>query len=306
MAERVGAGAGKPVVEELSFRSEQVYVALVVNRRHRSARIVDFLAGNFPQKQAAIHQIAVREGIERVYTLVEREESAGWAKVGYAREGNIPGYYKRSDAYVMGHLIHNPPRVNADGALIAPVADMAKAEKALNAAKKLNGVGAPKSARTQIMSDVEMQSLRAALKGKQKGFTSFDDRFGRTGARVHVTARDGRGSAKAGEQIVSAEVQECFGNAYLQIAQAPATEVDAKMLVAALNGLIEHLKAREVASTFAFAHVNDTLTSAAMLAAGFRKTGLLAQHLVGADNKRADTILWTRKTGAAAADADAA
>ena len=120
MVERTGAGAAKPVVEELLFRSGSVHVALVVNRRHRSARVVDFLDGNFPQKQAAIHQIALREGIERVYTLVEREQSGGWAKVGFAREGSIPGYYKRSDAYVMGHLVHDPPRVTAEGGFDRP------------------------------------------------------------------------------------------------------------------------------------------------------------------------------------------
>jgi hypothetical protein len=292
-------GSNRPVVEELHHRSDQVYICLVVNRRHRSARIVDFLAGNFPQKQAAIQQIALREGIERVYTLVEKEESSGWARVGYAREGNIPGYYKRSDAYLMGHLIHNPPRLTPEGVPIPPAADTVRAEKALAAAKKLKDAIAPKGVRTQLMSESEVSALRAAARGK-KGFAQFDDRFGRTGARLHVAARN-----KSAEQIVSAEVQECFGNAYLQLAHAPASEADAKILVAALTALGDELRGREVASTFAFSPVSDTLTNAAMLAAGFRKTGLLAQHLL-VGTERADTILWTRKTGAATADADAA
>ncbi len=304
MAERTGAGATKPVVEEIHHRSEQVYVCLVVNRRHRSARIVDFLAGNFPQKQAAIQRIASREGIQRVYTLVEREESTGWAKVGYAREGSIPGYYKRSDAYVMGHLIHNPPRTNADGVLLAPVADVNKAEKALNAAKKLKEEISPRTVKTQMMSEQEIADLRASAKGK-KGFAAIDDRFLRSGSRIHLAARDSKGAAKSGEQIVSAEVQECFGNAYLQIAASPTSEMDARVLAGALNNLVDQLKAKEVASAFAFTPVGDLLTNAALLSAGFRKTGLLAQHLI-ADDKRCDTILWTRKTGLAAADADAA
>ena len=223
MAERTGAGATKPVVEEIHHRSEQVYVCLVVNRRHRSARIVDFLAGNFPQKQAAIQRIASREGIQRVYTLVEREESTGWAKVGYAREGSIPGYYKRSDAYVMGHLIHNPPRTNADGVLLAPVADVNKAEKALNAAKKLKEEISPRTVKTQMMSEQEIADLRASAKGK-KGFAAIDDRFLRSGSRIHLAARDSKGAAKSGEQIVSAEVQECFGNAYVSPDRGVADE----------------------------------------------------------------------------------
>lgn len=303
MAERTGAGASKPVVEEIHFRNEQVYVCLVVNRRHRSARVVDFLAGNFPQKQAAIQQIAVREGLERIYTLVEREESTGWAKVGYAREGSIPGYYKRSDAYMMGHLIHNPPRVTDDGALIAPVADVNRAEKALVAAKKLKDQMRPRNVRTQVVTEQDLATRRATAKGK-KGLAAFDDRFGRTGTRLHLSARDSK-NPKAPEQMISAEVQECFGNAYLQLAQSPASETDARVLVGALNVLIDQLKDREVGSAFAFTIVSDLLANAAMLGAGFRKTGLLAQHLV-VDDKRSDTILWSRKTGAAADAADAA
>jgi hypothetical protein len=306
MAERNGAGSSRLVVEELHFRSELVYVSLVVNRRHRSARVVDFLAGNFPQKQAAIQQIAVKEGIDRIYTLVEREESSGWAKVGYSREGSIPGYYKRSDAYVMGHLVHNPPRTSPEGALLPPVADSARAERALNAAKKIkDDVPTIKSARTHVMSDDDLATLSASGARGKKGGAYFEDRFGRTGARIHVAAKDSKGSVKTGEQMVSAEVQECFGNAYIQIAAAPGSEHDARMLVAALNSLVDQLKVREVASTFAFTPVPDTLTNAAMLSAGFRKTGLLAQHLVVGD-KRSDAILWTRKTQPAAADADAA
>jgi hypothetical protein len=194
--------------------------------------------------------------------------------------------------------------VTADGSPVAPVADIARCEKALNAAKKLKDAMAPKNVRTQVMTDNDMATLKAAARGK-KGVSFVDDRFGRTGARIHLAAKETKGSAKAGDQIVTAEVQECFGNAYVQLATSPATEADARVLVGVLNGLVDQLKDREVASTFAFAPVSDTFTSAAMLAAGFRKTGLLAQHLIVGD-KRADTILWTRKTGAAAADADAA
>jgi hypothetical protein len=305
MSDRIGVGANKPIVEELHFRNEQVYVCLVVNRRQRNARIVDFLSGNFPQKQAAIQQIAVREGIERVYTLVEREESSGWVRVGYAREGSIPGYYKRSDAYVLGHIIHNPPLVNAEGGLIAPTVDVSRVEKAMVAAKKLRETFTDKAkpVRTQLMSDSEFESARAGIKNK-KSWTSVGDRFGRTGARVHLSARDGK-AARSSDQIVSAEVQECFGNAYIQIAAPPATEIDARILIGALNGLCDQLRTREVASTFAFSPVSDTLTNASMLAAGFRKTGVLAQHLLVGD-KRSDTVLWTRKLGSTAADADAA
>ena len=40
--------------------------------------------------------------MEKAYTLVERDEVATWVKLGFAKEGNIPGFYKRSDAFLLG------------------------------------------------------------------------------------------------------------------------------------------------------------------------------------------------------------
>ena len=42
------------------------------------------------------------EGIEKVYTLVERDEVSTWNKLGFAKEANVPCFYKRSDAYLLG------------------------------------------------------------------------------------------------------------------------------------------------------------------------------------------------------------
>jgi hypothetical protein len=303
MADRTAQGANKPLIEEIHHRDSQVYICLVVNRRHRSARIVDFLAGNFPQKQAAIQTICVREGIERVYTLVEREESTGWAKTGYAREGSIPGYYKRSDAHVMGHLVHSPPRVDEEGNLLAPVADAARAEKLVNQAKKQkDSLAALRGAKSEILDERQLDALRLAFKGRKGAPPALDDRFGRTGNRVHMVARDAR---KGTEQFVAAEVQDCFGNAYVQLGATPTAEPDARLLVTLLQSLSDELKGREVASAFTYGPVQDTLLGATLLSAGFKKTGLLAKHLLVA-GKRSDAVLWTKKLMATAADADAA
>lgn len=303
MAERGGATTGKPVIEELNFRAESVHICLMVNRKHRSARVVDFLAGNFPQKQAAIQAIAVRQGIERVFTLVEKEETTGWSRIGYAREGNIPGYYKRSDAYLMGHLVHDPPLLTPEGQWVAPVLDPAVAEKALNTARKVQGVTASANTRTQSVSEPHFATLRAGLKGKRAGWFP-EERLSRAGTRMFFTAVEPRSKGGA-ELLLSAEVQEFFGNAYLQLVTPPSTEPEARSLAGALVGIVEQLKSREIASLFTMTPVGDTLSNAALLAAGFRKTGLLAGHL-RAGERRVDTLLWARKTANAPADADAA
>lgn len=304
MIDRTSAPS-RPVIEEVHFRNEVVYVSLVVNRRHRSARVVDFLAGNFPQKVAAIDAIAIKQGIERVYTLVEKEESTGWSKVGYAREGSIPGYYKRSDAYLMGRVVGAAPLTPEEGTATVPLADSTRAEKTLTAAKKLldSVPSVPRGVKTAMISEFEINVMRDTVKAK-KATPWFEDRFGRSGTRLHAAARPTRASAKLNDQLVSADLQEPFGNAYLQLASYPSKPEDAALMVSALGALTEQLRTREITCTFAVAPSDSQWTSTAMLTAGFKKTGLLARHLLIGE-KRVDAILWTRRP-AVAADADAA
>lgn len=289
--------APRAAVEEIHIRRPGVYVSLVVSRRQRVARVVDFLAGNFIQKMQAIDVAALKEGIERVYTLVEREESLGWMKVGYAREGAIPAYYKRSDAYLMGHLVSANPTLTEEGLPEAPVADAARAEKTLNEAKKLLAeLGAARGVRTEVVDDAVAAIRWSSAKGKRPAW--LDERFGRTGTRFHVSAKPGRAGAKGGEQVVSIELQETFGNAYLQPAAAAAKPEDATLLQAALEAAGRDLDGREVSCVFALSPADQALTAAAFLAAGYKKTGLLAKHLAG-ERRRVDALLWTRRPAGA-------
>lgn len=65
-------------------------------------RVIDFRAGPSHAKRLFVLNFAKREGIEKVYTLVERDELSTWVKLGFSREANIPGFYKRSDAFLLG------------------------------------------------------------------------------------------------------------------------------------------------------------------------------------------------------------
>jgi hypothetical protein len=44
---------------------------------------------------------AQREGVERVFTVVERDEVSSWTRLGLRREGTIAAFYKRSDAFIL-------------------------------------------------------------------------------------------------------------------------------------------------------------------------------------------------------------
>ena len=95
----------KPNVEELYFRSDSAYLCLLLNRRTRSIRVVDFRAGALPAKRLYIQSVATEEKVEKVITLVEKDEVSSWTRVGFVREGTIPGFYKRSDGHLCGCVI---------------------------------------------------------------------------------------------------------------------------------------------------------------------------------------------------------
>src|SRR3984885_15751092 len=95
-------GTRPKTVEEIFFQNEAVSLCLLINRRARTMRVVDFRAGPTNAKRLFVLTLAQREGVEKAYTLVERDECATWVKLGFAKEGNIPGFYKRSDAFLLG------------------------------------------------------------------------------------------------------------------------------------------------------------------------------------------------------------
>ena len=61
-------------VEELLFKSESAFLCLLVNHRNKGIRVIDFRAGALPAKRMYIQKVAQQEGIEKVITLVEKDE----------------------------------------------------------------------------------------------------------------------------------------------------------------------------------------------------------------------------------------
>src|SRR5688572_16344099 len=105
MAKLRAAEVAPPVLEELHFRSDNAFLCLLLNRRNKFIRVIDFRAGALPAKRLFIQSIAKREGVEKVITLVEKDEVSSWTRVGFVREGTIPGFYKRSDGHLVGCVI---------------------------------------------------------------------------------------------------------------------------------------------------------------------------------------------------------
>lgn len=277
----------KPHVEELYFRSDSAYLCLLLNRRTRSIRVVDFRAGALPAKRLYIQSVATQENVEKVITLVEKDEVSSWTRVGFVREGTIPGFYKRSDGHLCGCVIGDKT-----ASIEVSDADSKLAERTINAGKKA-AKDIPekiKGASVKAATEKDALSARDSAWRKAPAFGSFD-MFGRDAQRIYFEASYRRSKAN----FLSAEFQDCFGHALIEVLRIPTNENEALAIIAGLRTIADELETRGIVSSFAFAPYDNVETATAFVAAGYRKTGLLAKALLDADGTRKDAILWTRK-----------
>jgi hypothetical protein len=295
------AHAGPPThVQEMFVQNETVSLCLLVNRRTKTMRVIDFRAGPSHAKRIFVLKLAKREGMEKVYTLVERDEVSTWVKLGFKKEANIPGFYKRSDAFILGCSVREaelePPRMmfedDDEPAPPEPSAAHDRAEKTLVVAKKHNKelLDRPLPV-TKFALAKESDARRAvdrALRGG-RALTAFEP-FGRDVERrwFAVTGRGGF------ELVGSTESQSCFGNAFLELLSAPKTEAERLATVSALRTICDKLTADGVVSCFSLCPSDDVALATAFVYNGFRRTGLLENHAMVGD-KRKDAIIFSRK-----------
>jgi hypothetical protein len=292
-------------IEEMFVQNEAVSVCLLLNRRTKTMRVIDFRAGPSHAKRLFVLNLAKREGIEKVYTLVERDEVSTWMKLGFSKEANIPGFYKRSDAFLLGTpvddaAIHTDLSALLGGSAVddddlveettSPAHD--RMEKLLGQAKRqvksLLDRQLPKAMLVQVKEAEVHKTLEKALRSG-RALTAFEP-FGRDVERRYfqLTARNGF------ELIASTESQSCFANAFLELLTAPTTEHERLATISALRTLCDKLHAEGVVGCFALAPSDDLALATAFVFNGFRRTGLLLGHMrVG--NERKDAIVWSRK-----------
>ena len=277
----------KPTVEELYFRSDSAYLCLLLNRRTRCIRVIDFRAGALPAKRLYIQSVATQENVEKVITLVEKDEVSSWTRVGFVREGTIPGFYKRSDGHLCGCVI-------GDKTASIEVSDASSklTDRTINAAKKA-AKDIPdkiKGASVRKATEKDALSARDAAWRKNPAFGAFD-MFGRDAERVYYDVSLRRSKTN----YISAEFQDCFGHALVEILRLPTTENEMMAIIAGLRTLGDDLQERGIVSVFSFAPNDNVEIATAFVAAGYRKTGLLAQGILDPEGGRKDAILWTNK-----------
>ncbi len=294
MATRVALTTGS---EEILFQNDGVSLCLLVNRRQRSLRVIDFRSGPHPAKRTFVMSLARREGVERVYTLVERDESSTWTRLGFHREGSIPGFYKRSDAFILGAVVttERDEDVEQSGlrpAFVAEPAESADSERLYQAARKLakdRETAALPAVKVQAARETDFRKSVATALRQGRALTGFEP-FGRDVLRTTYSC-----TARGGFSLTaSVESQACFNNAFLELLVAPRTEKESALTSASIRKLCDELFEKGVVGCFALAPTDDVELGSAYLVNGFRKTGVLAKHLIRG-KQRVDAFLWSRK-----------
>jgi hypothetical protein len=282
------------VVEELHFRSDNAFLCLLLNRRTKIIRVIDFRAGALPAKRLFIQSVAKRESIDKVITLVEKDEVSSWTRVGFVREGTVPGFYKRSDGHLCGCVIGEKTasvEVTDSGQKLAEKTVLAAKKVAKDIPDKIKGVT------VHDATEGDAHDARDHVWRKAPFGAGSFDAFGRGAERLFMEASFRRGKPN----YLSAEFQDCFGHSLVEVLKRPATESETFAATAGLRHMTEVLKDRGIISAFGFAASDDAELGTVYAAAGFRKTGLLAQGILVGDERK-DAILWTRKLANPAGD----
>jgi hypothetical protein len=271
-------------VRQIMLRSEHVFMCLLRNKTHNHIRVIDFRTGNFPVKKVFINSVVQEEAAHKVFTLIERDEVSGWQRLGFQKEGTIPGFYKRSDAYVMSKVFGDDEvsaTTNYDEKLVI--------QNAKKIGKDLTESKLP-TCRIRVVDLEGATSIRLEAPETRLRLTQFDP-FGRHGDRLLLHAATRRGGH---ENVLGAEYQDCFGNAHFELLFSPKTQGELAVAYAGLQQMLTVLADRGVVSVFAFARVDQELLNGMYAAAGFRRTGLLS-HQSRHEDGYVDELLWSRK-----------
>lgn len=278
---------------EIEVRRGDMSFCFLLDRENRRMRVIDFRAGFHPAKLEIVQEVAEREGIERIFTVVEREEATTWTKLGFNKEATVPGFYKRSDGYILGQVLDaRVPYESGTRIRLRPESTADPADKVIAAAKKmLQARGGNEGTRVNVAAarDRDLEKAVGVASRSGRALTNFSP-FGRDVERRSVlcTARGGY------SVLVSVELQPCFDNALLETLVAPRGEKETWMTSSAIAQICASLRTEGVVSTFSIAPAHSVELSAALLGAGFRATGCLPGHSV-LQGRREAALVWTRK-----------
>lgn len=298
-AKNWSATAAQSGVEELLFHNDSVSLCLLVNRRHRALRVIDFRAGATVAKRNFVLATAKRERVEKVFTLVERDEVSTWTRLGFTREGSIHAFYKRSDAWILGAVVSQVGPVreierdededDEEGAERASPATTLAERTSAKARRLLKSDAALPAVKIAPAREADVRKAVSAAQRSGRALTGFE-LFGRDVTRTPllITTRGGF------ELFASWETQSCFGNSFLELLTGPRNEAERLATTAAVRALCDRLAEGGVYSTFTMSPADDVALATAYLSNGFRRSAVLARQVV-IKGERKDAIVWSKK-----------
>jgi len=278
---------------EVHLQEGELALCFLVDDEGSSMRVIDFRAGPQPGKLEAVQRFAEMQGIARVFVVVEREEAATWLKLGFEKEAVLPAFYKRSDGHVLGLVLssggpqESSTRIRIRRVGAEPVSPL-EAARRLVRGKKLEG-GTP--VKVAVARDKDIERALTVARGTGRAVTHLApfSRDVERGARL-CTARGGF------SVLVGVEVQRCFGSVFLEPLVPPRGEKEIFMIASALEQICSELRKDGLVSAFALTPTHLVELSASMLAAGFRPTGELREHLLE-NGQHYSATAWSKKLG---------
>lgn len=296
---------------ERVIRNDDIFCSVLLDQLNRTIRVVDFRGGNFQAKHTFLEQILTTEGMRKIFTLIERDDVNGWQRVGYQREGAIPGYYKRSDAYIVSRIYdpdydaeasqneESPERKN----FFAKIKTLAKEMSE----HKSSDIRIDRVGEAEALEAIKSELRRAAAKSKapktsrrekaldqsaeHELYIPIFPQFSRGIENFYFAAQNRRTKQI---NLYGAEYQDCFGNAKIDILFSPVTRIDQNLSRGGLIAFVDTLVEMGVVSVFTLTSKDDLAKNALYASAGFRNTGWLNRQLL-TDQGAIDQILWTRK-----------
>ena len=273
--------------KEFSFKSQNAFLTVLVNRPAKRIRVIDFRAGAMPAKRLFIQTTARQEDIHKVQIFIEKDEISAWTKVGFQREGTVPGFYKRSDGYLCGFF------PQGQGLRKEQLEQLTKeSEKALVAAKRAAGseVALPDVKVFHLDGDAA-RKFRDKATGLETAYAAFEP-FARDADYLFVGAGP---KPSAPMQVCGVEYEECFGHAQVDFLQRADSEAECAATAACMREVEAILTNKHIVSLYTYVPIDAIAWLGVLLDLGFRRTGLVPRGLTTLAGEGVDTLLMTKK-----------
>ncbi|MBU1535305.1 hypothetical protein KKF84_08280 [Myxococcota bacterium] len=233
--------------EEYTCRrtDRRLNLSLLIAPHHSHMRIVDYRLGQYKLKCSIFDQLASSKQLNKVFTLVEKQDSNSWRTVGFSKEAVIPGYFRNADGYLMSRVYDNDGKPVTGGlAKLAhdrsPEFDLPNPLQKKPNGLKLNFIDEP----DRVHEIISSQDAHYCYNPFGKGVYL---------PKLIVESKIGRKSLWVG-----GEVNDAFGHAKVDILNVPKTNKEKKYLTWMLGHLLGELSSsHDVGSVFGFSMVDD-------------------------------------------------